>query len=85
MRPGDHGTVFGPAGARVDFTILEVDPDERRWRWRLDLEVAKLTLDHGVDPVGWGSAAWVRIRAPRLLVAPYAPLAWLALRRLTAT
>ena len=82
--PGDQGTVVGPAGLRVDFTILEVDPGERRWSWRVAILAGRLTLDHGIDPAGAGSTAWVRIHGPAPVVAPYAPFAWLALRRLVS-
>lgn len=80
--PGDKGWVLGPLVARVPFEVLEVDPDERRWAWRVGMRPAALVMEHGVDRRPEGSCAWVDIRAPRLLVLPYAPVALLALRRL---
>jgi uncharacterized protein YndB with AHSA1/START domain len=80
--PGDRGWVLGPVGTRVPFVVLAVDAGSRRWSWRVGVRPAAVVMEHGVDADGHGSRAWVDIRAPRLLVLPYLPVAWLALRRL---
>ncbi|WP_200958021.1 SRPBCC family protein [Nocardioides sp. Soil805] len=83
---GDRGVVHGPFPVRVPFTIVSVDPDARRWRWRVGIRPVTVVLDHGVDPVEpggtGGTTAWADVHAPALLVRAYAPLARLALRRL---
>ncbi len=69
---GVTGTVrSGPL--KIPFTVLAVDEDARTWTWR----AAGMTLDHGVLdlPGGCGTT----LRAP----APYRPVAWPALWRLT--
>lgn len=82
--PGLRGTVLGPPPLRVPFRVLAVDGTERRWAWRAGLGPLGVTMEHGVDPDGPGCTAWVRIRLPGPLAAPYAPVARLALRRLVA-
>lgn len=88
IEPGACGTVRGPLVAQVRFRILDVDHAARCWSWWVGLGPAGVVMEHGVDPAGvdpaggGGSRAWLRVRAPGLLVAPYAPVAALALRRL---
>lgn len=84
LAPDVTGTVHGPLLVRVPFRILEVDHERHRWRWRVGVGPVGVVLDHGVDAVGTGSRAWAEVHAPGLLVAPYSPLARLALRRLVA-
>ena len=80
--PGTRGTVHGPWPTRIPFVIRSVDAVAREWSWRVGLGPLGVVMDHGVDQAGTGSQAWVRIHAPALLVAPYVPIARLALRRL---
>ena len=82
IRAGTRGTVHGPLLVRVPFRILSVDHGTRRWSWRAGLGPLGLVMDHGVDVEGDGSRAWVDIQAPGAIVAAYAPVARLALRRL---
>ncbi|NGZ99937.1 SRPBCC family protein [Nocardioides sp. W3-2-3] len=84
--PGVRGTVLGPPPLRVPFRILAADDAGHRWAWRVGLGPLGVTMEHGVDPgpAAVGCTAWVRIRLPGPLAAPYAPLARLALRRLVA-
>lgn len=84
VAPGDEGTVVGPLGARVAFTITSVEPEQRRWGWTVKVFNRRVRLDHGIDPAGTGSTAWVDIHLPSPLVALYAPLAKMALQRLVA-
>lgn len=84
VTPGDQGTVVGPLGLRVAFTIASVDPEQRRWVWDVHVPTRDVRLEHGIDPAGTGSTAWVDIHLPAPLVRLYAPLARMALRRLVA-
>lgn len=84
VAPGVTGTVHGPLLLRVPFRILAVDHAQHRWTWRVGVGPVAVVLDHGVDAVGTGCRAWARVHAPSLLVAPYSPLARIALRRLVA-
>lgn len=81
---GSTGTVHGPAGLGVAFTVVEVDEAARRWSWRVRLGLVDLHMAHGVDcsPGTPGSTAWARITGPLPIVVGYAPLARHALRRL---
>lgn len=79
---GTRGTVHGPLLTRVPFRIRSVDHQARRWSWWVGLGPLGVGMDHGVDETLDGSRAWVRIHAHRFLVAPYVPLAKLALSRL---
>ena len=83
---GSTGTVHGPAGVAVTFTVTELDGAARRWSWRVRVGVVDLDMTHGVDfrhPTT-GSTAWVRITGPLPIVLGYAPLARLALHRLVS-
>ena len=82
IRTGTRGTVHGPLLVRVPFRILSVDHASRRWAWRVGLGPLGLVMDHGVDVESGGTRAWVDIHAPSAIVAAYAPVARLALRRL---
>jgi hypothetical protein len=87
---GSTGTVHGPAGVAVSFTVTEVDEAARRWSWR-GVGLLDLLMAHGVDPLpssgaptATGSTAWARITGPLPIVLGYAPLARHALRRLVS-
>lgn len=83
VQAGTRGVVHGPAGVRVPFAVGEVDPDRRRWTWRVRLGVLDLLMTHGVDSRADGRCcAWVRVTGPLPVVATYAPVARLALGRL---
>lgn len=82
LAPGMVGVVHGPLLIRVPFRIRDVDPVRLRWSWQVGYGPIGIRLDHGVDAVGAGSRAWVRMHVPALLALPYEPLAALALRRL---
>ena len=80
----DPGTVHGPWRTRIAFEIRSVDAAARVWSWRVGVGPLGLVMDHGVEETGTGARAWVRLHAPAPLVAPYAPIARLALRRLVS-
>lgn len=82
IAPGAVGKVIGPLGAGVRFVIDEVDEAARTWTWRVRVGPATLRLFHSVDGHGDGAATILRVQGPMPLVAGYAPLAQLALRRL---
>lgn len=84
LAPGLSGTVHGPWPTRIPFEIRSVDVAARVWSWRVGVGPLSLVMDHGVEEAGTGARAWVRLHAPALLVAPYAPIARLALRRLVS-
>ena len=81
---GTAGTVVGPAGVRVPFTVTHVDQTARRWAWRVRAGLVTLVLEHGVDGVDGRTQAWARVTGPLPAVLGYAPLARLALGRLVA-
>lgn len=84
VRAGTRGLVHGPGGLRVPFEVTDADPARHRWTWRVRLGVLDLAMTHGVGPRPDGrTCAWVRITGPLPVVAAYAPVARLALRRLT--
>lgn len=81
--PGDRGWVLGPLVARVPFEVLTVEPEARRWAWRVGFGPLAVAMEHGVDEEPDGdTTAWVDIALPRLAVLGYLPVAQWALRRL---
>jgi hypothetical protein len=82
IAPGTRGTVRGPVFTFAPFRVRYVDDRSRTWSWWVGFGVAGVGMDHGVDETETGSRAWVRIHAHRYVVAPYVPVAKLALRRL---
>ncbi|WP_432491161.1 SRPBCC family protein [Kineococcus auxinigenes] len=78
---GVTGTVRAPLGVRLPFRVTAVDEASRTWRWRVGAGPLAAQLEHRVVSVPGGSLTELRL-TPALLVAPYAPLAWIALRRL---
>ncbi len=92
LAPGLTGTVLGPVGVRVRFRVDEVDAAARRWSWTvrpagplraLTLDRVRLRLVHGVVArPGGGSITTLDVHGPLPVVASYAPLALVALRRL---
>ena len=84
LRVGLVGTVHGPGGPGLPFTVTAVDEDARTWSWEVGPRVAgrRLRLHHGVAADGAGSRTWLRVDAPWPLTLPYLPVARLALHRL---
>lgn len=86
LRAGLHGTVRAGLLPRptlpVRFEVLTVDEARREWTWRAHVGPISMLLDHGVVAEPAGSSTWLRVSGPLPVVAPYAPLARLALRRL---
>jgi len=71
-------------GLRVPFTITAVDPHERTWSWVARLGPVPLTLDHEVHAHRRGSSTALTMEGPAPVILGYAPLAWVALRRLVS-
>lgn len=86
IAPGVTGTVVGPLGVRVRFTITEVDEAARTWSWDVTPAVPpvplRLHLRHGVEPEGSGTRTRLTIRGPALVVAAYLPFTRLVLELL---
>jgi hypothetical protein len=83
LAAGLEGRVRVVGGLPVPFVITAVDPVARRWSWRVSVLGIALNLDHGVEVLPRGSRATLRLVGPLPVVAAYAPLTRLALRRLT--
>lgn len=88
LRAGTRGRVFA-MGVPVPFQVDAVDEQSRTWAWTVSprlgpVRLVRLHLEHGVEPEGSGSATWLRMHGPGPVLAAYAPLARLALRRLVA-
>ncbi|GAA1427866.1 hypothetical protein GCM10009616_06180 [Microlunatus lacustris] len=82
---GVSGTVHAVGGLRLRFTITDVDLVARRWSWLVRLGPVQLDLHHEVRAVpGGGSVTGLVLQGPTAVVTAYAPLAWVALRRLVA-
>lgn len=79
---GVRGRVHGPLFTFTPFRIRSVDHSARRWSWWVGFGPLGLGMDHGVDETETGTRAWADIHAHRYLVAPYVPVARLALKRL---
>jgi hypothetical protein len=81
---GVRGRVHVLAGLRVPFTVTAVDLPDRTWSWVARLGPVALSLSHAVRAQGRGSATVLVMDGPALVLLGYAPLAWVALRRLVA-
>ena len=81
---GVRGSVFLVGGLPLGFTVTSCRPEERAWSWQVRLGPVTLDLEHAVFPAGSGSRTTLSMTGPALVVAAYAPLARLALRRLCA-
>ncbi|RJK93874.1 SRPBCC family protein [Vallicoccus soli] len=84
---GARGSVVAavpsPVAVRLPFTVTDVDEPGRTWSWTVGPRVLPLHLQHGVEPAeGGGSSTWLVLHGPWPVIAAYAPLARLALRRL---
>ncbi|WP_077801678.1 SRPBCC family protein [Streptomyces sp. JHA26] len=82
ITPALQGTVESFAGLRIPFVVESVDHRHRTWAWRVRLGPVRLRLHHAVRPDPQGSAASVTLHGPMPVLAGYAPLARVALRRL---
>lgn len=94
LTPGLTGTVRGPLGLGVPFSVETVDADAavRSWSWRVTVGPIALWLEHTVIPLDAGAgstdpdtrrtATTLLVEGPAPVVAAYAPLAQLALVRL---
>ncbi|WP_433800809.1 SRPBCC family protein [Actinomycetospora sp. CA-084318] len=80
--PGLEGVVRAAGVVHVPFTVLAVDEVARTWSWRVRVGPVRLVLQHGVDPDGDGSRTWLVTEGPALVVAPYTPVALVALHSL---
>ncbi len=83
IAPGVTGTVHGPLGLRIRFTVTDVDEAARTWAWDVTPSVPPLPLHlhlrHGVELHPTGSATWLAVRGPAPIVAAYLPIARIAL------
>jgi hypothetical protein len=81
---GVTGWVHVVGGLRVPFAITAVDPERLTWSWVARLGPVRLTLHHAVRVHPRGSATDLVMEGPDAVLLAYAPLAWVALRRLVA-
>jgi hypothetical protein len=82
VTPGTSGRVTGIGGVVALFRVDAVDHEARTWAWTVRFGPLRVRLEHGVEPAGEGSTAWVLVHAPWPVALGYAPLARLALGRL---
>jgi uncharacterized protein YndB with AHSA1/START domain len=83
LAAGTSGVVRGPCALAVPFEILSVDPQRRRWTWRVRPPVVgELILDHAVTPAADGTRTTLDVQGPAAVVLAYLPVARLALGRL---
>ncbi|MFI8191572.1 SRPBCC family protein [Streptomyces sp. NPDC085946] len=84
LAEGVRGTVRSFLGITASFLVESVDEAERSWTWRVRFGPLRMRLTHEVRPHGEGTETRLRMRGPAPVLAAYAPLARLALRRLVA-
>ncbi|MGC1208119.1 MAG: hypothetical protein WA880_09220 [Ornithinimicrobium sp.] len=97
LQAGTTGTVCGPLGLRVPFTVDAVDEQGKTWAWTVrlrvrDHDIVTLALAHGVQEHGVeehrveeqakGCATWLTLDGAWPVVQGYAPIARYALGRL---
>lgn len=88
LRPGLAGTVRAAGLLHVPFVVDAVDEAARTWAWTVRVGPVRLHLEHGVEPVPDGDPAtrrtrtWLVTTGPALVVAPYTPVALVALHAL---
>jgi hypothetical protein len=82
VEPGTTGRVTGVGGVVAVFRVDAVDEGRRTWSWSVRSGPLRVSFEHGVDPAGEGSTAWLVTRALWPVVAGYAPLARWSLQRL---
>ncbi|WP_432080737.1 SRPBCC family protein [Streptomyces sp. WAC 04229] len=79
---GLSGTVESVAHVTVPFEVEMVDHSKRVWTWQVRIGPLRMALRHDVQAHGGGSRAGLTMHGPSPVLAAYAPLARLALRRL---
>lgn len=82
LRVGLRGRVFSYAPLGVPFEVLAVDEVARTWRWVVRPGPVEVRLDHAVRADGGQTVTDLVLHGPWPVIALYAPLATLALRRL---
>jgi hypothetical protein len=82
LAPGVTGRINDALGVHVSFLVTAVDERRRTWAWDARVGPVRMHLRHGVEEHPRGSATWLTVRGPAVVVVPYLPLARLALRRL---
>ncbi len=81
---GVTGVVGVPGGLGLPFTVTAVDAATRTWTWVVRLGPVVMTLNHEVHSEGPGSGTVLVMEGPDPVLLGYAPVAWVALRRLVA-
>lgn len=81
---GVRGTVGVPGGLALPFTVTAVDPLARTWSWVVRLGPVSMTLNHEVHGHARGSGTLLVMEGPDPVLLAYAPIAWVALRRLVS-
>lgn len=81
---GVTGTVWTPVGLGLPFTVTGVDDAARTWSWVVRMGPVSMTLQHEVYADAAGSGTLLVLEGPDPVLLAYAPLAWIALRRLVA-
>ncbi len=84
IAPGTTGVVHALGGLRVPFTVTTVEEAARTWSWVVRVGPVGLTLHHAVHPQDGGAGTVLVLEGPAVVLLGYAPVAWLALRRLVA-
>jgi polyketide cyclase/dehydrase/lipid transport protein len=81
---GVSGRVHVVGGLRLPFAITAHDEQARTWSWVVRLGPVAMTLNHEVHAEPQGSGTVLVMEGPDPVLLGYAPLAWVALRRLVA-
>ena len=81
---GPHHEVHVVGGLRLPFTITAHDEQAWTWSWVVRLGPVAMTLNHEVHAEPQGSGTVLVMEGPDPVLLGYAPLAWVALRRLVA-
>ena len=81
---GVSGRVHVVGGLRLPFAVTAHDEQARTWSWVVRLGPVAMTLNHEVHAEPRGSGTVLVMEGPDPVLLGYAPLAWVALRRLVA-
>ncbi len=81
---GLRGRVIAIGGLRVPFEVTSVDAEAMKWSWRVRIGPVAVRLDHGVAAHPGGVRTTLDLHGLLPVVASYAPVAQLALRRLVS-